>query len=200
MPPSIPTSVAGAGVAENRQEMIERLVADQRQRWQAGETVLVESYLVQQADLQADRDIVLDLIYNEILLREQRGDKPSLEEYVRRFPHLEAELSIQFEVDEGLSAAPPSHSPDGQRATVTLTVQSDTVPDTKPGFVHIPGPEPRHLLGTGEAAPQHHFQGHQPVQALLPGQVNDSHAAMPQLLLDLVSGCPLAAPQYRARA
>jgi hypothetical protein len=31
--------------------MMERLLADQRRRWQAGETVLVESYLAQVPDL-----------------------------------------------------------------------------------------------------------------------------------------------------
>jgi hypothetical protein len=43
---------------------------DQRQRWQKGERVQVEAYLQEQPTLQDDSEAVLDLIYNEIVLRE----------------------------------------------------------------------------------------------------------------------------------
>src|SRR5262249_44706200 len=49
-----------------------------------------------------DDDGLLDLIYNEIVLREERGDKPQLEEYVRRFPQHAEQLRWQFSVHEGL--------------------------------------------------------------------------------------------------
>jgi serine/threonine protein kinase/Leucine-rich repeat (LRR) protein len=80
-----------------------RLVAELRRHWRAGESIQVESFLAQHPDVQADRESVLDLIFNEILLREERGEKPALEEYVRRFPALKSELAAQFEVDEGLN-------------------------------------------------------------------------------------------------
>ena len=40
----------------------------------------------QQPELRADPEAVLDLIYNEIVLREEAGESPRLEEYLRRFP------------------------------------------------------------------------------------------------------------------
>jgi eukaryotic-like serine/threonine-protein kinase len=89
------------------------LLADQRQRWQQGERVLVEAYLAGHPQLRADPDGVLDLIYNEIFLREQRGETARLEEYVHRFPQWRNELALQFEVhqaiqsDRPLPAAPP---------------------------------------------------------------------------------------------
>ena len=50
----------------------------------------------------SDRNVILDLIYNEIVLREQVGDRPEQQEYAQRFPLFSAELALQFEVDSGL--------------------------------------------------------------------------------------------------
>jgi eukaryotic-like serine/threonine-protein kinase len=69
---------------------------NQRRRWHESEPVWVEAYLEQQPALRADAEAVLDLIYNEIVLREERGEQPGLEEYLRRFPQFEAELRRQF--------------------------------------------------------------------------------------------------------
>ena len=61
------------------------------------------AYLRQYPALQSDADALLDLIYNEVFLREQAGDRPRLEEYRQRFPHLAAELQIQFEVHRAIA-------------------------------------------------------------------------------------------------
>src|SRR5262249_39563069 len=56
---------------------------------------------------------VLDLIYNEIVLREESGDAPQVEEYLGRFAPFGGELRRLFEVhralgkDWGPHAAPP---------------------------------------------------------------------------------------------
>src|SRR5262245_10661742 len=55
------------------------LRVDQQQRWQRGERVPAEAYLQQYAELRADREGVLDLIFNEFLLRERLGDDPAPE-------------------------------------------------------------------------------------------------------------------------
>jgi WD40 repeat protein len=49
-------------------------------------------------------DTLLDLIYNEILLREGRGERPQLTEYLERFPHLARELRDHFAVHDALAA------------------------------------------------------------------------------------------------
>ena len=64
----------------------------------------VETYLAQQPALQADAEAILDLIYNEIVLREEAGESPRLEEYLRRFPELAPQLELQFEVERALGA------------------------------------------------------------------------------------------------
>src|SRR5262249_14301923 len=68
------------------------LRVDQRERWQGGERIQDEAYLRDFPVLQADEEAALDVIYGEFLLREERGESPTLEEYVRRFPQYEARL------------------------------------------------------------------------------------------------------------
>src|SRR5436190_6324589 len=74
----------------------------QRQAWERGERLLVEDLLAAHPHL-AHADAVLDLIYNEVVLREQQGETPTLAEYVSRFAHLEEALRLQFELDDALT-------------------------------------------------------------------------------------------------
>jgi tetratricopeptide (TPR) repeat protein len=82
------------------------LCLDQRSRWRRGESVLVESYVEQFPMLQSNPDGLLDLIYNEIVLREENGEQPRLEEYLRRFGQFEPQLRQLFEVHKALANAP----------------------------------------------------------------------------------------------
>jgi serine/threonine-protein kinase len=86
------------------QPLLALLQAHQRRGWRRGERPLVETYLVQHPAIQADAETVLDLIYTEILSREEAGESPRLEEYVRRFPRLEPRLRRQFEVEQALGS------------------------------------------------------------------------------------------------
>jgi hypothetical protein len=90
MPPPASAVVAG-------------LVEEQRRRWQQGERILVEAFLERQPELRDNTEAVLDLIYNEFLRREERGEKPQLADYVQRFPHLAGPLQMQFAVDRALT-------------------------------------------------------------------------------------------------
>ena len=65
-----------------------QLLAEQHDRWSRGERAPVEEYLAARPDLPTD--VVLDLVYQEVVLREEAGERPSLEEYARRFPALAA--------------------------------------------------------------------------------------------------------------
>jgi tetratricopeptide (TPR) repeat protein len=77
---------------------IEQLCSHQRQDWQEGQCRAVEEYIARRPDLLLDSDAILDLVYNEIILREASGDRPHLEEYLRRFPALDTELRRQFDI------------------------------------------------------------------------------------------------------
>src|SRR5262245_50731843 len=76
------------------------LLVGQKRRWLQGERVLVEEYCRQSPSLRDDTESLLDLIYSEVLLREKRGEQPTLAEYVERFPDLTDQLRLQFELDE----------------------------------------------------------------------------------------------------
>lgn len=96
-------------MAESLSGLQSVLLLDQHERWQQGDRPQVESYLQVIPELGSDRRRLLDVIYQEILLREQAGESPSVEEYVTRFPALARELRLQFEVHVGLP--PDGHKP-----------------------------------------------------------------------------------------
>ncbi len=77
-----------------------RLLDDQSQRWQEGDPVRVEAYLEQHPELRDDADGLLDLIFNEILLREEQGEAPDPAEYVERFPWMVEQLRPHFAVHQ----------------------------------------------------------------------------------------------------
>ena len=60
----------------------------------------VEAILERHPDLRNNPELLLDLIYNEVVVREQRGEAPTLSEYMRRFPELSTAIKDQFESHE----------------------------------------------------------------------------------------------------
>src|SRR5262249_7813801 len=87
-------------------QLLERLRSEQRECWDRGEHVLAEMYLQQHATLRDSADSALELVYNEVLLREKCGETPHLEEYVQRFPQLAPGLKRLFEVHQVLESGP----------------------------------------------------------------------------------------------
>jgi hypothetical protein len=74
---------------------------DQARRWARGECLSVDAYLEKHPALRADPEALLDLLCNEIILRQQHGDSPDLDDYLARFPEVaqtaEAEANTQKE-------------------------------------------------------------------------------------------------------
>lgn len=83
-------------------EILPLVRADQRQRWQRGERPLVEGYLSRLSLLQGDGEWIFDLIFSEILLREERGERPTLDEYNERFPQHQSRLRRQFALHQAM--------------------------------------------------------------------------------------------------
>jgi WD40 repeat protein len=104
--------------------LLHRLLDDQQARFQRGEPLLVDSYLQQHPELRSRTEDLLTLIYNEIVLQEQRGEMPRLEEYAARFPELARELREQFEM-HGLLGPPAPDAESGHGR------QDSTVPPTR---------------------------------------------------------------------
>ena len=67
-----------------------------------GERILVEDFVSELAGVIKDSDDILDLIYHEVLVREELGEKPGLDEYLGRFPRFVPQLRDQFEVHQAL--------------------------------------------------------------------------------------------------
>src|SRR5689334_2194529 len=74
------------------------LHSDQQRRWRRGERVLVEEYLRLEPHLGRDPEAILDLLCDEVVLREECGETPRLEEYLQRFPQFAGQLGAQWEV------------------------------------------------------------------------------------------------------
>lgn len=103
------------------QSAVSQLLMEQCQRWHRGERVLAETFLVKHPELTDNVEAALDVIYNEFLLREERGEQPTVTEYVQRFPHLAGPLKVQFAADEVMNIDPsdqPTQTGSGTRPRV----------------------------------------------------------------------------------
>src|SRR5262249_3325281 len=104
-PTSEPPGSTGSLTADGAvSPLVERLLVQQRQSWTDGERTPVERYLQQHPALRDDAEAVLHLIFNEVILREQGGEAPTLQDYQVRFPDLATPLALQFAMDSAVCA------------------------------------------------------------------------------------------------
>ncbi len=73
-----------------------------RKHWNRGERMSVETFLERFLPGGVESNELLDLIYGEVVLREEHGESPQLDEYLSRFPEHAATLRSQFEVHQFL--------------------------------------------------------------------------------------------------
>jgi serine/threonine protein kinase/Flp pilus assembly protein TadD len=117
-------------------DLLELLRLEQQECWRRGDRVIVEAYFARHPKLRADETSVLHLVYNEVLLREAEGERPQLEEYVRRFPQLAGKLSPLFEVhraiesDQLLGVVAGQPSPTGKLAEKAVAQLGATIDDS----------------------------------------------------------------------
>jgi eukaryotic-like serine/threonine-protein kinase len=102
--------------------LLERVLEDQRQRWAGGDPVAVEDYLEQQPALREDPEAVLDLLFQEVVLRGQLGQTPHPDDYRDRFPQLTSRLAFLFSLDRTLRSLPSTTTDPARRADVPLPV------------------------------------------------------------------------------
>jgi eukaryotic-like serine/threonine-protein kinase len=128
---------------------LEQALEEQRKQWRQGQRLTVESLLERHPVFGSDHEALLDLVYHEVVLREQAGEKPALEEYQQRFPELSDKLALQFEVDRALeqdrSRAPSTNLGAGGQFTAVASDLSATRPA-------LPGYEIQRTLGRGGMA------------------------------------------------
>ncbi len=83
-------------------DQIESLACELRSRWKAGQRDSLEALGPQFAQLSGNSEHLLDLIYHEILIREEFGEIPRLEDYSLRFPEYVDRLHRLFAVHGAL--------------------------------------------------------------------------------------------------
>lgn len=123
------------------------LVQDHRERWRRGERIPVESYLQRSQLSRVGTTALLDLVYSEVILREEDGESPRLDEYLERFPvHAEA-LRAQFEIHQALRTSgsfnialtetsldhdPGISSPDEVTGVASVGTKEEVTPRSRP--------------------------------------------------------------------
>ncbi len=149
--------------APNPGQTSTKLLAEQRRRWLGGERVPVEELSRANATSNVDHETILDLIYQEVLLREEHGELPEIDEYVKRFPQLADELRIQFELDGAMQALQQfPMAPDGGQvignSLSTMDQDDEILPPRRSSHgdgTHLPeveGYEVLHWIGQGGMA------------------------------------------------
>jgi serine/threonine protein kinase/WD40 repeat protein len=125
------------------------LRVDQTERCRLGQWVPAEDYLDAFPAVRDHAESTVDLVFAEFLLREERGERPPLEEFLRRFPEHADELKLQIGLHREMDAecAPPA-----TRAGIaeTLPVGSRSAPADVPStYPEIHGYEVMDVLGRG---------------------------------------------------
>ncbi len=121
-------------------ELAAVLLIDQRERWERGERPPAETYLNAYPCLREAPDAALDLVYGEFFLREERGEAPALDEYLRRFPEYAGPLRLQAELHLAMGPVAP--------AAGEPTLAEPAGPESRPGPA-VPGYEVLGELGRG---------------------------------------------------
>lgn len=83
----------------------DEILAEQTRLWRSGDCVTVERLLERYPELRMMPSIIVDLIYNEFLLRADSGEGPSQSDFYQRFPEFADELRLVFEVDSVFDTA-----------------------------------------------------------------------------------------------
>ncbi len=85
------------------EDLLDPVLDMQKRAWLEGGRPTVED-LVSRTFLSQDSGTLLDLIYNEIVIREEMGENPAIDDYTCRYPELSEELKLHFEVHRALQA------------------------------------------------------------------------------------------------
>lgn len=102
------------------QSTVQELLTAQKQQARQGKAFRVELLIEKTPDLAQRPDVLLDLIYNEVLLREDLGEIPTPLEYQQRFPALAQQIHELFEVHALLEDASTSGSSSQSHETFAI--------------------------------------------------------------------------------
>jgi serine/threonine protein kinase/Tfp pilus assembly protein PilF len=89
-----------------------RLAEEMTAAWRRGERPCAEDYLARYPQLTDEPEAAVQLIYEEICLREEFGLKLASSEVIRRFPQWQAELSVILDCHQLLRPSAPTVFPE----------------------------------------------------------------------------------------
>lgn len=125
-------------------------IQELQNQWSDGRRTRVEDLLPQFAGLRSDNDALMDLIYSEVLLREDAGDTVDEAEYKSRFPQLKEAISRQFQLHRVLDESPTAVDITTATAALTLDSNAPRQTRTRPSYwPRIPGFDIQSLAGRG---------------------------------------------------
>jgi predicted Ser/Thr protein kinase len=155
----------GDGVGRDPSGLLAALREDQRRQWRAGRRVPAADYLRVHPALADDDEAAFELIYSEILVREELGEAFRPEEYLEAYPRFAPRLRLQLEVHRAMatradiedggdtSEARYSGSPsllDGRDGSGASTLVGRRASPSPPGATpQVPGYEVLRELGRG---------------------------------------------------
>ena len=129
------------------------LLDKQRLLWESGERPLIATLLAN-SPWEQDAEAQVDLIYNEIVIREDLQQVVPLEDYIARYPQHAVDLKLQFELHQALGNAALL----GDQATLDTNrgIGEDSWPDratpTERVLPSLPDYELSHEIGHGGCA------------------------------------------------
>jgi serine/threonine protein kinase/Tfp pilus assembly protein PilF len=138
---------AGAGDAG---QILDVLLVDQAERFRSGQGISAEAYLDGFPTVRDDPEQAVDLIFAEYLLREELGEQPAPEDYLRRFPQYAGALELQVELHRAMETgrALPSTRTESSAALVAPADESRP-PVAEERLPQVPGYEIVNVLGSG---------------------------------------------------
>jgi tetratricopeptide (TPR) repeat protein len=89
---------------EKSDPLAEALAAEMGQRWHDGERPVAEEFLARHPRLWQQPEAAIDLIYEELLLRQQHGVETTAAAVLQRFPQWRAELEVLLRCHQLLEA------------------------------------------------------------------------------------------------
>jgi serine/threonine-protein kinase len=146
--PRVEEFLAAAGVTDAA-VFLAVLRVDQSERFRMGEWVKAETYLAAFPAVRDDPELTVDLVFAEFLLREEAGQAPADEEYLRRFPAHAEELRLQLELHRAMATVAGPSTRWGDESE-TLAGPEEDGPGAGPGELPaIPGFDVQGILGRG---------------------------------------------------
>ena len=146
--PRVTDFLEQAGVRDPEQ-IVRALRVDQAERCRLGQWVSAEDYLEAFPAVKEHAASAVDLIFAEFLLRQERDERPLLEEFLRRFPEYAGELMLQIHLHREM-AADREPTADWAATSATLPVRSEADGADRPAaHPEISGYEILGVLGRG---------------------------------------------------